>query len=201
MERASDPSLVRGRWKKYGLPESLDGKSFLDVGCWGGGFCYEAACRGADKVLGIDYVPSFNWETNAQEEIDFLIMDVFSPNFLALPIFDVVLCLGVLYHVSDPVGLLRRLHMKTKELLVLETVISNRRADAPILEYCLNDSFDNNSSNWFLPNMFFLNAICEEVGFIVEKIISSGDRVCLYLKPFHKMTDKLLPRKPQYMKS
>lgn len=201
MERASDPSLVRGRWKKYGLPESLDGKTFFDVGCWGGGFCYEAACRGADKVLGIDYVPSFNWETNAQEEIDFLIMDVFSPNFLALPLFDVVLCAGVLYHVSDPVGLFRRLHMKTKELLVLETAISFEPMETPLLQYCPDNSFDDNPSNWFLPNLPFLTAITEEVGFESMKVNIGGDRACLHLKPFRKMTDKLLPRKPQYMKS
>lgn len=154
--------------------------------------------RKARYGIGVDPVPSSLWEVTHQE--NYLIMDVFNPNFLGLPVCDVVLCAGVLYHVSDPVGLFRRLQMKTRELLVLETAVTNAYP-FPYLRYCPDNSFDDNPSNWFLPNVPFLREICKEIGFKITETIRNGDRVCLHLRPFHKMTDKLLPRKPQYMKS
>lgn len=202
MQRTSDPSLVRGRWKKYGLPEDMSGKSFLDVGCWAGGYVKEAESRGADYALGIDAVESIMTETEASK---FIQMDVFSPNFLALPLFDVVFCGGVLYHVSDPVGLLRRLKLKTGQFCILETAVMTVASKivnkTPFLQYCPQSSFDNNPSNWFIPNMEFLRAIMEEVGFDILRTQVEGDRACLHLKPFRKLSDKILPRKVEYMKN
>lgn len=209
MERANKIEAVYERWIQYGLPKDMKGKSFLDVGCWAGGFCSVALGRGADWAVGVDLVESKDWglvrQTWSFELINLIVMDIMSPNFLALPQADVVLCAGVLYHVSDPVGLLRRLRMKTGSLLVLETAITPKLSHIdgglPILQYCPNDSFDNNHSNWFLPNTPFLDAICEEVGFEVVLKQMKGGRAWYHLKPFKKLTDKLLPRKPQYMKS
>lgn len=201
MERANNPGDVWKRWENYQMPQDMAGKMFLDVGCWAGGFCREATRRGATFALGIDSVPSPIWKDTIREK--YLIMDVFNPNFLGLPVCDVVLCAGVLYHVSDPVGLLRRLRMQTGKLLVLETaiVLSTDQYDSPMLMYCPEDSFDNNPSNWFLPNTAFLEAIMPEVGFEVEKMVNLGGRVCLHLTPKIKISDKLLPRKSQYMRN
>lgn len=200
MERAANLDDVRKRWEKYGLPEDMVGKSFFDIGCWAGGFCKVAVQKGAVSAIGIDSVPSPYWSTFQHPHIQYLIMDAFNPNFLGLPFCDVVLCAGVLYHVSDPVGLLRRLRMKTGELCVLDTVITTTYP-FPYLRYCPDNSFDDNSSNWFLPNEAFLRAIMPEVGFEILKTIKDGDRLCMHLIPSDRATAKLLPRKPQFMKS
>ena len=201
MQRASDLDQVRERWELYGLPQDMAGKTFLDVGCWGGGFCKVAVQKGATVAVGIDPVPSPFWNKYEHPQIEFLIMDIFNPNFLGLPVFDVVLCAGVLYHVSDPVGLLRRLRMKTGDLLFLETVITTTYP-FPYLRYCDGAALDNNPSNWFVPNKAFLRAILPEVGFNIRKTIKSGERLCLQLKTKTLTSaQKLLPRKLHYMRN
>lgn len=203
MERASDLDQVRNRWESYGLPDHMQEKTFLDVGCWAGGFCKVAVQKGATFAIGIDSVPSPCWSTFQHPHTEYLIMDAFNPNFLGLPICDVVLCAGVLYHVSDPVGLLRRLRMKTGELLFLETAITTTYP-FPYLRYCDGAALDNNPSNWFLPNEAFLRVILPEVGFeIIETIKNrNGERLCLQLKTKPLISaEKLLPRRPQYMRS
>jgi SAM-dependent methyltransferase len=199
VERANDPDGVKERWERYMLPKFFGWETFLDVGCWAGGFVREAVRRRkATHGIGIDAVPSPLWKDSPKEK--YLIMDAFNPNFLGLPVCDIVLCAGVLYHVSDPVGLLRRLRMKTGKLLVLETATTNAYP-FPYLRYCPADSFDNNPSNWFLPNVSFIHAISGEVGFEIIHTIRHGDRVCFHMKPIKTMTDKLLPRKKEYMRS
>ena len=199
MERAANPDDVKKRWEKYGLPEDMAGKSFLDVGCWAGGFVREAVRRRkAFFGIGIDSVPSPLWSDHPKEI--YILMDAFNPNFLGLPFCDVVLCAGVLYHVSDPVGLLRRLRMKTNELCILETVFT-WAYPFPYLRYCPDNSFDDNPSNWFLPNQAFLRAIMPEVGFEILKTVKDGDRLCMHLMPSDRVIAKLLPRKPQFMKN
>ena len=166
----------------------------------------EALRRGADRVLGIDMVDNIEFkEVNLNGKADFLLMDIMSSNFWAVPMHEIVLCAGVLYHVSDPVGLLRRLKMVTFQTLVLETAYREGYPcgdGTPTLSFCPKDSFDNNPSNWFLPNYTFLRDIAREVGFEITKTIKlEGGRICLHLVPIYKLSQKLLPRKPEYMKS
>lgn len=43
------------RYKFMGMPENLEGKTVLDIGCNMGMICMEAKRRGAERVVGIDY--------------------------------------------------------------------------------------------------------------------------------------------------
>lgn len=207
MKRASYSKDLVKRWETYRLPKDMVEKSFLDVGCWAGGFVREAAERGAYWSKGVDFVYDADWEVHKLEfirAVGFEVMDVMKDSFLYYcpDNYDVVLCSGVLYHVSDPVGLLRRLRSKTKELCVIETVISDTISGLPVLHYCPGSSYDNNSSNWFLPNVPFLKEITKEVGFeIVNMFPSGGSRLCLHLVPAHRTSEKNLPRRKDYMKS
>lgn len=102
------------------LPGSLAGKSVLDVGAWDGFYSFEAAKRGAARVLATD---SFVWQGRWKQtgfllarealglervvEDKFIdVMDL-SPEALG-ETFDVVLFLGLLYHLRDPVTALQR---------------------------------------------------------------------------------------------
>ena len=88
----------RSAWNGYKLPECIDGKSFLDVGCWEGLMCAEALRRGASFALGIDYCTSPDLTRAMREHgFQFLQMDIFSEKLLELPEFDLVHCAGVLY--------------------------------------------------------------------------------------------------------
>jgi len=204
MKRAAYGAITRGRWGAYKLPKSMENKSFLDVGCWAGGFVRHAVELGSHWAKGIDAVWDDDWDHHEALHpayTSFEALDVFSLRFVeVVPPFDVVLCSGVLYHVSNPVGLLRRLRMKTIELCVLETVVSTLNLVSPVLQYCSDDSFDKNSSNWFLPNESFLREITKEVGFEIKEMFpSGGSRLCLHLAPVQRESEKALPRRKEYM--
>lgn len=190
-------------WTKYGMPEDMTGKSFLDVGCWEGLDCREAVRRGADPdyVVGVDLVadPKLR-ELVERHKFHFLQLDIFTEQFVALPVFDVVLCSGVFYHVPNPVSLLLRLRSVTEELLVFETAMSKIVVPHPIMEYCPANSFRSNHSAWWLPNEACLIALLQECGFGNIKIIWRRDindvyRICLHAEPLGNMAyDKMFPR-------
>jgi SAM-dependent methyltransferase len=110
---------------------SLEGMRVLDLGCNAGYWSLCAIEAGADFVFGID---------GRQMHIDQanLVFDVYDidrsryefelGNFLKYPLgpFDLVLCLGVLYHVSSPVDLFNIMAGTGAELLVIDTEVSNR---------------------------------------------------------------------------
>lgn len=142
-------------WKRAGLPEGMDGKSFLDVGCWEGIICAEAVKRGASAVLGIDYCTSPDLRANLETGgFSFLQMDVFSEKLLELPEFDVVHCAGVLYHVENPLSLLFRLRKLCKlgGLIYIETSYAVGPTDLPMMIFLPGSTMDNNPSNWWCPN-------------------------------------------------
>lgn len=86
----------------------LAGKSVLDVGCNEGFFSLQMARAGA-QVLGIDidsqrvakarFVQGL---LGMDAPLRFDVMDIYSPQFSALPRFDLCLCLGFIHRVPDP---------------------------------------------------------------------------------------------------
>lgn len=191
-------------WTRYCLPEQMDGKTFLDVGCWWGDCSAEAAKRGALDVLALDICISDDLKENVDRHgFKFLEMDIFSDRFLMLGLFDVVLCGAVLYHVLDPLGLLMRLRRVTLELLVLETMV-NQLEGTPVLKFHPGDDLGSNPSNWWTPNVPCLIAMLETVGFEGIEIVDRRragmhmldfDRVCVHARPTGSTPfSKLLPR-------
>jgi len=105
------------------LPADLTGKSVLDIGCRYGFFSFEAAKRGASRVLGVDF--DQDALNKAQKvaalgslPVEFRQADV-SKNDIT-ETFDIVLCLNVLHHLRDPIGVLNHLIDLTNETLILE---------------------------------------------------------------------------------
>lgn len=105
------------------LPKRMDGRSFLDVGCFLGFFEHEVLKRGAARAVGIDIDPDRLRQARGLADclglpIEFHRLDLERD---ALPgTFDIVICLNVLHHVYDPIAALDRLLGATKERLILE---------------------------------------------------------------------------------
>jgi tRNA (mo5U34)-methyltransferase len=106
---------------------SLEGKRVLDVACNCGGLSFSAADSGAECVLGIDIVDQYLDQANfikralgRGDEVEFRKLDVRRLDEISEN-FDVVLCFGLLYHLEDPVGTMRKVAAKAGELIVLET--------------------------------------------------------------------------------
>jgi len=117
--------------KLYG--GSLKGKRLLDLGCNSGFWSLCAIEEGADFVLGIDARPMFIEQANfvfEVKEIDkskykFISANIFDVNLLEYGPFDIVLCLGLLYHVNKPIALLEKIAEANDDILVIDTRISN----------------------------------------------------------------------------
>ena len=200
MERAVNSIVVEKLWDIYQLPVSMKGKTFLDVGCWGGQFCVEALNRGAVQAVGVDSVHSSNMDrVEASGNVSFMLMDVFSPHFLTLPRFDVVLCAGVLYHVPTPVDLLLRLKAVVADggKLYLETAVGEGNG----FVFQNNDDFDGNFSNWFIPDITTLGLLMGSLGFSLGDcdFVDAGRAIFTAYVTELELPKKFLPRKTEYM--
>jgi len=114
------------------LPEDLRGKTVLDVGAWDGFFSFEAERRGASRVLATD---SYCWSgegwgskagfdlarTALGSQVEDKEIDVLELSSEAVGPFDIVLFLGVLYHMRHPLLALERVASVTRERLILDT--------------------------------------------------------------------------------
>jgi tRNA (mo5U34)-methyltransferase len=114
---------------------TLKGLRVLDLGCNAGYWSLLAVQAGADFVLGIDGRPMHIGQSNLVFEakgVDRSRYQFELGNFLKYPFgpFDVVLCLGVLYHVSSPVDLFNVMSATGAEFFVIDTRVSNLRGNA-----------------------------------------------------------------------
>lgn len=127
------PGRDRSATARLIFPPRLDGKTVIDIGCNHGVICFEAARRGARRVLGVDADPEFI--RVARLLADCLGLDV---QFAVRDIerqpldesFDYTLSLNLLHHLRNPLSALDNLVARTNERLVLElaTVGSHDRA-------------------------------------------------------------------------
>jgi tRNA (mo5U34)-methyltransferase len=81
--------------------------------------------------------------------------------------FDVVLFLGVLYHVREPLSALERVCGLTSEVAVIETeaVAVLGMPDARLLEFHESGGLRGDYTNWFVPTEAALHALCKAAGF------------------------------------
>lgn len=110
---------------------SLAGKRVLDIGCNAGFWSLSAIEAGADFVLGVDgrqmHVDQANLVFEAKgvdpTRYRFVLSDVFKLDLSQEEPFDIVLCLGLLYHVSKPFELMERISSWNRDLLVVDTSV------------------------------------------------------------------------------
>jgi len=81
--------------------------------------------------------------------------------------FDVVLFLGVLYHLRDPLRSLRRLRELTAELAIVETsiVAVPGYEDAALWRFLERGELAGDPTNWWQPNLAGLEAALSAAGF------------------------------------
>jgi SAM-dependent methyltransferase len=111
---------------------SLKGKRVLDLASNAGFWSLAAIEAGAEFVYGLEgrqmHVDQSNFvfEVNGidRERYRFATGDIFKTDFKALGSFDIVLCLGLLYHVSKPVELMEKIVQASTDLLVIDTSLS-----------------------------------------------------------------------------
>lgn len=117
--------------KLYG--GSLKGKRVLDLGCNSGFWSLGAIEKGADFVLGIDARSMFIEQANFVFEVKkvdksrykFIVGNILDIDFREFGTFDIVLCLGLLYHVNKPMLLVEKIAKANSDVFVIDTRVSN----------------------------------------------------------------------------
>ena len=159
-----------------GLPEDLRGRTVLDVGAWDGFYSFEAERRGASRVLATD---TFSWDGGGwgskngfllareafQSKVEDKHIGVLDLSAEAVGTFDLVLFLGVLYHMRHPLLALERIASVTKEQLILETHIEELPTQKPAMVFYPGGELDEDPSNWWGPNCAAVEAMLRVVGF------------------------------------
>jgi tRNA (mo5U34)-methyltransferase len=81
--------------------------------------------------------------------------------------FDVVLYLGVLYHMTDPLGALRRLRRATTTLAVVESeaIALPGLEDRALVEFYPGAELNADVGNWWAPTLPALTGLCTAAGF------------------------------------
>lgn len=168
-----DPSRTLPRLR---LPDRLDGRTVLDVGAWDGFYAFEMERRGAE-VLATD---SFSWNGNGWGTKDgfLLARQVLGSGVRDLEIdpidlvpeavggtFDIVLFLGALYHVRDPMLVLERLRSVTAELLVVETEVGMLLTRRPAMALYPTSELNRDPTNWWAPNVPAMRGMLRAAGF------------------------------------
>jgi tRNA (mo5U34)-methyltransferase len=181
------------KWRNFAhaIPEDLRGKSVLDIGCNAGFYSLEMKRRGASRVLGIDsderYLAQARFAASVTEtEIEFRQLSVYEVGSLGEK-FDLVLFLGVLYHLRYPLlalDLLRE-HV-TNDLLVVQSMLRGDEhieplefdypfeqkdifnlAGFPKLHF-IENKYSEDETNWWIPNNACLEAMLRSAGFHIK---------------------------------
>ena len=162
--------------KTLGIPPQLNGMSVLDIGAWDGFFSFEAERRGAARVLATDDFcwGGKGWGTKAGFELaqaalgskvesrEIGVLDL-SPETVGQ--FDLVLFLGVLYHMRDPLLALDRVASVTRRQLILETGTDMTWLRKPLIAFSQGDEAAGDPTNWCGPNPAAVVAMLKTVGF------------------------------------
>ena len=181
--RLSDGRITPGQVAVYQkeadyLFNELDfkGKSVLDVGCWDGYFSFMAEKRGAKRVLALDD-PTFRWggldgfqwlHEHFQSTVEWRKGTVFQ---LPEETFDIVLCFGVLYHLSEPLLAAINCFQRARELVVLEGLMFEERQ--PFLRL-LEPPFHNDPSNIYTMSTGYLEMVGRLNGFKLERHVQTA---------------------------
>lgn len=112
------------------LPNNLNGKSVLDIGCNEGFFCLEAKRRGASYVMGVDKNRTAIESAKKRAKEAGLDIDYLNIDAVQIPDkkFDYIIFLSALHYIEDPTALFERLKQALAPggTLILECGVSTR---------------------------------------------------------------------------
>ena len=180
------------KWQHFAhaIPQDLSGKTVLDIGCNAGFYSIEMKCRGALRVVGIDSDPTYLAQARfaaevAEADIEFRQLDVYQVGQLNQK-FDLVLFMGVLYHLRHPLLALDLLWEHVAgDVLVFQSLVRGSRdvftpqADYAFWEtdhfeapgypmmYFVEQKYSHDPTNWWIPNRACVEAMLRSAGFAI----------------------------------
>jgi tRNA (mo5U34)-methyltransferase len=183
-------------WHELQLPEDLSGMSLADVGASNGYFSFEARRRGA-RVVAFDFRHKDNsgfglaQYINGMSDIEHHQINVLELAAATHGQHDVVLALGLLYHISDPYLALANCAALSRERLLIESycidaTVPEDRRDEPVMRFIsdpvrfpIHGHVNHDRSNFWGFTSVCLRRMVEDVGFSVERARVHDDRVLI----------------------
>jgi tRNA (mo5U34)-methyltransferase len=185
------------------LPKDLSGRSVLDIGCNAGFYSLEMKRRGAARVLGIDsderYLAQARLAAEVlgyEDDVEFAKADVYDVGAIG-ETFDLVIFMGVLYHLRHPLLALDliREHVARDMLLfqsmqrgskfVLELDEDYKFAEEGIFFessfpklHFIERQYSHDWTNWWVPNRACTEAMLRSAGFRIDKRIEEEVYLC-----------------------
>jgi tRNA (mo5U34)-methyltransferase len=180
------------KWRRFAdtLPADLRGRTVLDIGCNAGFYSIEMKRRGAERVVAIDSDNDYlNQARFAAEvigvDLELRELSVYDVGTLDEQ-FDIVLFLGVLYHLRHPLLALDLIHEHVaRDLLVFQsmqrgsTEIEPLEADYPFTDvevfdrpgfpklHFIERCYAGDPTNWWAPNRACSEALLRSAGFAI----------------------------------
>ena len=177
----NDASVVLRRLR---LPEDCSGLRALDIGARDGFFSFELERRGAE-VIAVDYIaPDATGFAVASRllgsRVPYLHENLYNLRPETLGTFDLVLCLGLLYHLPDPIRALRIIRSLSRSRMLLETLILDEElpqmGSIPLMRFFPGDTMCGDPTNYWAPNIACLKAMLDETEFSVGRVVRGGNR-------------------------
>ena len=173
----------------HALPTDLTGKSVLDIGCNAGFYSIEMKRRGAAHVIGIDsddqYLEQAKFAAKVSKlDIEFRNMSVYDVAQLGEK-FDIVIFMGVFYHLRHPLLALDLLHEHVvKDTLIFQSMQRGSKEVQHVEEdyhfwkmeifnqsfplmYFIEHRYSQDPTNWWIPNRAGMEAMLRSSGFAI----------------------------------
>jgi tRNA (mo5U34)-methyltransferase len=180
------------KWRRFAsvIPDNLQGKTVLDIGCNAGFYAMEMKRRGAERVLGLDTDDEYLAQARFAAEvtglkIEFRKMSAYDVGQLGEQ-FDLVIFMGVFYHLRHPLLALDLVHEHVaRDLLLFQSMLrGSNQVDAVERDYDFwtTSQFDNpgypkmhfiehkyagDPTNWWAPNRACVEAMLRSAGFAI----------------------------------
>jgi tRNA (mo5U34)-methyltransferase len=173
------------------IPADMHGMTVLDIGCNAGFYSMEMKRRGADRVLGIDTDEHYLQQARFAAEVNR--MDI---EFRKMPVwdvaklgetFDLVIFMGVLYHLRHPLLALDLIHEHVaRDLMLFQSMQRGSNSVVPLKEdydfnalapfddpgypkmHFIEHSYSHDETNWWVPNRACVEAMLRSAGFAIE---------------------------------
>ncbi|EJF07807.1 Protein of unknown function (DUF1698) [Thiovulum sp. ES] len=159
--------FIDSEWQsgiKYSILEphlEISGKSVADIGCNNGYYMFRMLEKNPKKIVGFDPAPIFKTQFDfvnhfVGSKIEYELLGVEHLSIYENK-FDVILCLGVLYHRSDPILTLRSLRdgLENGGELILDTFVIDGDSDTVLFP---EDRYSKMSNIYFIPTLKVLES-------------------------------------------
>jgi tRNA (mo5U34)-methyltransferase len=195
------------KWRRFAhaVPQDLTGRTVLDIGCNAGFYAIEMKRRGAARVLGVDndddYLAQARFASDISGlDVDFRRLSVYDVGCLGER-FDIVLFMGVLYHLRHPLLALDLIHEHaSRDMLVFQSMqrgsdrIEKLKSDYhfwqtdqferpayPKLHF-IEHRYADDATNWWVPNRACTEAMLRSAGFEITDHPEDEVYICRHVE-------------------